>query len=126
MISEFSDGDRINGQFLISNSAKCLNNAGAAYMNLELKDSSGTINAKKWEASLEDETNLVIGSVIYLEGDVLKYKDSLQIKLLSYSVVDPKDVDVAKFVKAPPVPKEELINMSKASKMKIAVKSWII
>ena len=109
MISEFSDGDRINGQFLISNSAKCLNNAGAAYMNLELKDSSGTINAKKWEASLEDETNLVIGSVIYLEGDVLKYKDSLQIKLLSYSVVDPKDVDVAKFVKAPPVPKEELI-----------------
>ena len=109
MISEFSDGDRINGQFLISNSAKCLNNAGAAYMNLELKDSSGTINAKKWEASLEDETNLVIGSVIYLEGDVLKYKDSLQMKLLSYSVVDPKDVDVAKFVKAPPVPKEELI-----------------
>ena len=109
MISEFNDGDRINGQFLISNSAKCLNNAGAAYMNLELKDSSGTINAKKWEASLEDETNLVIGSVIYLEGDVLKYKDSLQMKLLSYSVVDPKDVDVAKFVKAPPVPKEELI-----------------
>ena len=109
MISEFSDGDRINGQFLISNSAKCLNNAGAAYMNLELKDSSGTINAKKWEASLEDETNLVIGSVIYLEGDVLKYKDSLQMKLLSYSVVDSKDVDVAKFVKAPPVPKEELI-----------------
>ena len=109
MISEFSDGDRINGQFLISNSAKCLNNAGAAYMNLELKDSSGTINAKKWEASLEDETNLVIGSVIYLEGDVLKYKDSLQMKLLSYSVVDPKDVDAAKFVKAPPVPKEELI-----------------
>ena len=88
MISEFSDGDRINGQFLISNSAKCLNNAGAAYMNLELKDSSGTINAKKWEASLEDETNLVIGSVIYLEGDVLKYKDSLQIKLLSYRMMN--------------------------------------
>ena len=109
MISEFSDGDRINGQFLISNSAKCLNNAGAAYMNLELKDSSGKKKKKKWEASLEDETNLVIGSVIYLEGDVLKYKDSLQMKLLSYSVVDPKDVDVAKFVKAPPVPKEELI-----------------
>ncbi len=109
MISEFKDGDRISGQFLVSNSAKCLNNAGAAYMNLELKDSSGNINAKKWDASESDESLFSIGSVVYIEGDVLKYKESLQLKVSSAKPVDNNDIDIAKFVKAPPVPKEELV-----------------
>ena len=108
MISEFKDGERISGQFLVANSAKCLNNAGAAYMNLELRDSSGMINGKKWEATSEDETLFAQGSVVYLEGDVLKYKESLQIKILTAKPVDINDIDVVKFIKAPPVPKEEL------------------
>ena len=108
MISEFKDGERISGQFLVSNSAKCLNNAGAAYMNLELRDSSGTINAKKWDVKPEDETLFVQGSVVYIEGDVLKYKESLQIKIITAKAVDINDIDVVKFIKAPPVPKEEL------------------
>ena len=109
MISEFKDGEHITGQFLVNTSAKCVNNQGSAYMNLELKDASGTINGKKWEASSEDESIYAQGNVIYIEAEVLKYKDSLQVKILSGEVVDPKDVDVVKFIKQPPVPKEELI-----------------
>ena len=109
MISEFMDGDHINGQFLVSNSAKCVNNSGGAYMNLELKDSSGSINAKKWEVTLDDENLFKVGSVIYLEGEVLKYKESLQLKVLKANEVDPNDIDIAKFIKNPPIPKEELV-----------------
>lgn len=109
MISEFKDGERISGQFLVANSAKCLNNAGAAYMNLELRDSSGMINGKKWEATSDDEALFAQGSVVYLEGDVLRYKESLQIKILTAKPVDINDIDVVKFIKAPPVPKEELV-----------------
>ena len=109
MISEFSDGDHLYGQFLVSNSSKCVNNSGGAYMNLEIRDSSGSINAKKWEANSDDESLYVIGSVVYIEGEVLKYKESLQVKILSGKPVDINEVDVAKFLKNPPVPKEELI-----------------
>ena len=109
MISDFLDGDHISGQFLVNSSAKCVNNQGSAYMNLELKDASGTINGKKWEASAEDETIYVQGNVVYIEGEVLKYKESLQVKILSGTLVDPNDIDVVKFIKQPPVPKEELI-----------------
>ena len=109
MISEFKDGEHITGQFLVNTSAKCVNNQGSAYMNLELKDASGTINGKKWEASSEDESIYAQGNVVYIEAEVLKYKDSLQVKILSGEVVDPKDIDVVKFIKQPPVPKEELI-----------------
>ena len=109
MIIDFNDGDHISGQFLVNSSAKCVNNQGNAYMNLELKDASGTVNGKKWEANLEDENIYQQGNVIYIEGEVLKYKESLQVKILSGTVVDPNDIDVVKFIKQPPVPKEELI-----------------
>ena len=109
MISEFKDGEHISGQFLVNTSAKGVNNQGSAYMNLELKDASGTINAKKWEANAEDETIYAQGNVVFIDAEVLKYKDSLQVKILSGEVVNPKDIDVVKFIKQPPVPKEELI-----------------
>ena len=109
MIADFIDGDHISGQFLVNSSAKCVNNQGSAYMNLELKDASGQLNGKKWEATSEDESIFAQGNVVFIEGEVLKYKDSLQVKILSGEVVDPKDIDVVKFIKQPPVPKEELI-----------------
>ncbi len=109
MIIDFNDGDHISGQFLVNSSAKCVNNQGSAYMNLELKDASGTVNGKKWEANAEDENIYQQGNVVYIEGEVLKYKDSLQVKILSGEVVNPDDIDVVKFIKQPPVPKEELI-----------------
>ena len=109
MIIEFNDGDHISGQFLVNSGAKCVNNQGSAYMNLELKDASGTVNAKKWEATAEDENIYQQGNVVYIEGEVLKYKESLQVKILSGEVVNPNDIDVVKFIKQPPVPKEELI-----------------
>ncbi len=109
MISEFKDGEHISGQFLVSNSAKCVNNSGMNYLNLDLKDSSGVINGKKWESNVEDEALFQVGNVVYIEGEVLKYKESLQVKILSAKAVDMDDVDVAKFIKQPPVPKEELV-----------------
>lgn len=109
MIMEYKDGEHVSGQFLISNSSKCVNNAGGAYMNLEVRDSSGSLNAKKWDVTGDDETTLVAGNIIHIEGEVLKYKESLQIKIVSVRPVDINEVDVAKFVKQPPIPKEELI-----------------
>ena len=86
LISELNDRDHVKGQYLVANSAKCVNNVGANYFNLDLRDSSGSINAKKWDVAVEDESIFVVGNVIYIEGEVLKYKESLQIKILSARV----------------------------------------
>lgn len=109
LISELIDGEHFKGQLLVGNSSKCVNNSGANYLNLELRDSSGTINGKKWDINGEDEAIFTIGNVVEIEGDVLKYKENLQIKVLSASSVPMDEVDTARFVKQPPVPKEQLI-----------------
>lgn len=108
LIKEIIEGERIFGQFLLSNVSKGVNNLGSAYLNLELKDASGTISGKKWEVAPGDENILVVGNVIQIEAETLKYKDNLQLKVLNIAPVDQDSIDVARFVAAPPIPREEL------------------
>ena len=110
MISEFIDGESIQGQFLVSSCSKGVNNYGAAYLNMELRDASGSINAKKWEVVNGDEELFVQGNVVSVSGETLKYKDSLQMKILSAKSVPINEINVEKFLKQPPIPKTELIN----------------
>ena len=109
MISEFNDHDHIEGQFLLGSVTKGVNATGGSYLSVELRDASGAINGKKWDATLQDEEIFVAGNIVYIVGETNRYKDVLQLKILSAELVSPDDVDIAKFVKAPPIPKEELI-----------------
>ena len=109
MISEFTDHDHIEGQFLVGNVTKGVNTAGGSYFSLELRDASGAITAKKWDATIEDEKIFIAGNVIAVIGETNRYKEVLQLKILSAEIVPLEDIDVSRFVKAPPVPKQELI-----------------
>ncbi len=109
MISSFSDGMRIEGQFLVGNASKSINNLGSFYYTLELRDASGSIQGKKWEITSEDEKILVAGNVILVTGEVVRYRDALQLKVLKASLVEEEDIDFLSLLTPPPVPKEELI-----------------
>ena len=109
MIADFKEHDHINGQFLIGSVSRGVNASGAAYLNLELRDASGSINGKKWDVNPDDDNIYISGNVVLIDGEIIKYKDNLQMKIMSGELVDPAEVDAAKFVKAPPIPKEELI-----------------
>ena len=110
MIIDFQEHQHVSGQFLLGSVSKGTNTMGAPYLNLELRDSSGSINGKKWDVLPEDENIIIPGNVVYIEGDVLKYKENLQIKVLTLKLVPIEEVDATRFIKLPPVPKEELIN----------------
>ena len=110
MISEFTDHDRIEGQFLLGSVSKGVNANGGSYFSVELRDASGSITAKKWDATLADEEIFVTGNVISIIGETNRYKDALQLKILSADVVPLEHIAVERLVKAPPIPKEELIN----------------
>ena len=109
MISELNDHEHVDGQFLVGSVSKGVNTAGGSYFSVELRDASGTITAKKWDATLQDEQIFVSGNVIALSGETNKYKDQLQLKILTAELVPLDQIDVERFVKAPPVSKESLI-----------------
>lgn len=109
MLNEYLDGEHISGQFLVSSVTKGTNAMGTQYLNIEIRDASTSLNAKKWEIYPNDEEIIVAGNVIHIEGEVLKYKESLQVKVLSVKPVNAEEIDVCKFLKQPPVAKEELV-----------------
>lgn len=108
MISNFSDGMRVEGQFLVASAAKSINNLGSFYYTVELRDASGSISAKKWEVTSADEEIFVAGNVVLINGEVVKYRESLQFKILKASLVEPENIDFSTLLTPPPVPREEL------------------
>lgn len=108
-INELKDGERVTLTVLVSNALKGVTNNGLTYLTIDFRDSTGTINAKKWEVTDRDEEIFQIGAVVRVTADVIFYKTSLQLKILAAEKLDEKDIDQAMFIKGPPVEKDELI-----------------
>ncbi len=109
MIADFIDSERVEGQYLIGNVSKGVNSIGSSYFSLELRDASGTIIAKRWDAKPEDDQIFLTGNVISVVGDTNRYRDVLQLKILSEEVLPAEKVDATRFVKAAPISKDELV-----------------
>jgi 3'-5' exoribonuclease len=102
-ISQFNAGDRIVGQFLLADAKKGVKESGAVYWSMVLQDNSGTMEAKKWDYSPEDEKTIVKGNVIQLDGDVLRYRNALQMKVHSVELIDQDKVDWSRFLSCAPM-----------------------
>ena len=53
-IKDFVDGDHIVGQLLVVACTKGTTDKGLSYLNITFQDKTGSIEAKKWDASDSD------------------------------------------------------------------------
>ena len=49
---------------------------------MTLQDDTGSIDAKLWNATEEQVQNLVKGTVVQIKGDVIKYNEDRQMKIV--------------------------------------------
>lgn len=108
LIKEFVADEKIEQNFLISNVTRGITTKGSSYYNVVLQDSSGTIDAKKWEINEGDELIFQPGNIVKVSGDVLNYRGSLQVRIGGGKLVEDKDIDPTHFVKSAPIKKSEL------------------
>ncbi len=108
LIRDFVENEKINQPFLINNVTKGITTKGSNYLNVILQDTSGTIEAKKWEVEANDENIIKVGDIVMIEGDVLVYKSGLQLRINKVSVVDDADLDISQFVPSAPASRSDL------------------
>ncbi len=108
LISELENGVKVKDQFLINSVTKNNTNNGSSYLNVELKDKSGTIYAKKWDYKDEDDDIIVVGNIVLIEGETNIYRNTLQIKIVNAYSLQEDEIDFTKFTKDSPVSLEEL------------------
>lgn len=105
MIKDFKDSEKFNGNLMINNFSKGVSNNGQPYLNITFQDASGNIEGKKWEINDKDLSLVEIGNIVYVNAEVLKYRDKNQLKVLTISE-SKGEIDLAEFVKSAPNTKE--------------------
>ncbi len=108
MISQFKDGERRQADLLVLDCKKGVTSTQKAYLTLVFQDQSGTIEGKKWDFDPDDEAIFAKGEVVSVSFDVLKYRDSLQLKVYSGERVATNALDWSKFIPNAPVALGEL------------------
>lgn len=107
-IKDFVDSDHIIGQLLVVACTKGTTDKGLSYLNITFQDKTGSIEAKKWDASESDLKLLAPGSVVMVDGLVNLYKGQPQLKVVGVGKIDPADVEMSNFARVSPIPLSEL------------------
>ena len=108
-INELVDGDHLIGQLLVTQANKGITEKGQAYINVSFQDKTGSLEAKKWEATDLDIATLVPGAVVNVDGVINLYKGQNQLKILSVSKVeDLSSINLAQFQRVSPIPLDEM------------------
>lgn len=85
----------------------------STYLSLTLQDETGSVDAKLWNANEEQVNTIVKGKVVQIKGDVIKYNDDRQIKIIKINVASNDDYDKIKFLKQAPLDSDFMINQIK-------------
>ncbi len=111
MIKDLKDGNSANGIYVVKSVTKGVsqNASQTSYLNIVLQDNSGTVDAKKWDASPEDIKKFQVGAILRIDGQAYQYKDKIQVKVLSAYEIRPEEVDLNALIISSPIPVEDLI-----------------
>lgn len=82
----------------------------STYLSLTLQDETGSIDAKLWNASEEQVETLVKGKVVQVKGDVIKYNEDRQMKIIKIVISSNDEKDKIKFLKQAPLESQYMIN----------------
>ncbi|MFV0424474.1 MAG: HD domain-containing protein [Bacilli bacterium] len=91
---------------LIHSSEKRFTTDGKMYLDLNLQDISGVVNAKLWSATEEDVSTFVNGKVVEVSGDVTVFRKENQVRIKKIEIYE--GMDVGHFLPSAPIEKELL------------------
>ena len=82
----------------------------STYLSMTLQDDTGSIDAKLWNATDEQVQNLVKGTVVQIKGDVIKYNEDRQMKIVKIHTGTQDDKERIRFLKQAPLDGQFMIH----------------
>src|ERR1700722_12130963 len=97
-VNQLSNGDSVDESFLGADKQLRANRQGNLYLNLELRDKTGTVGARLWNASESLAPLFEPGDFLHVRGKTQVFQGSLQIILNHLEVVDPSQIEPEDFL----------------------------
>lgn len=107
-ISDVQDGERVWLNVLLSEVSRGITSKGAPYLNFVIQDKTGVLEAKFWNVNEEQLHTLKAGMFVDLKGDILNYKDQLQMRVLEVHEANHDHQDIRDYLRSATFSKEEL------------------
>lgn len=79
------------------------------YLSIVFQDDSGKIDAKLWNASDEHMKSLKVGAVVRGKGDIIKYSDDRQMKIVSIDNISYQESQQVEFLSKAPLDSDLMI-----------------
>ena len=97
-VNQLVNGDSVDDAFLVADKQLRANRQGNLYLNLELRDKTGTVGARLWNASESLARLFEPGDFLHVRGKTQVFQGSLQIILNHLEVVDPSQIEPEDFL----------------------------
>ena len=97
-VNQLSHGDSVDESYLVADKQLRANRQGNLYLKLELRDKTGSVGARLWNASEGLARLFEPGDYLHVRGKTQVFQGSLQIILNHLEVVDPNQVEAEDFL----------------------------
>lgn len=106
-VCDLLKGQRFEGFLLVRSSDQRTGGNGARYLDLNLADRTGEVNAKVWDGNVPPPPP---GSVVKVRGGTLEYNGRLQLRVERIRAMAPTDeVDISALTPCAPEPPEAML-----------------
>ncbi len=97
-VNQLVHGDSVDEAFLVADKQLRANRQGNLYLNLELRDKTGTVGARLWNATENVARLFEPGDFLHVRGKTQVFQGALQIILSHFDVVDPSQIEPEDFL----------------------------
>lgn len=97
-VGQLTDGTSVDEVYLAADKQLRVNRNGNSYIQLDLRDCSGAISARLWNAGEPLFRTFEAGDYIRVRGKVQLYQGALQMILAGFDRVEPGDVEAGDFL----------------------------
>src|SRR5207248_8086334 len=94
-VQQFADGDNVEEVYLVVDKQLRANRNGNLFLQLELRDRTGTISARLWNAGEQLFRSFEAGDFLHVKGKVQLFQGALQMILNHVDRVAPEKVELA-------------------------------
>ncbi|MCQ2795770.1 MAG: HD domain-containing protein [Bacilli bacterium] len=105
-LNTLKEGDAYQEIYLVKSATMSVTVNNKKLLTILLQDKTGSMNAKKWDATAEDQEIFKPGKFVNISFDVTSYKEKLELRIR-----DARPVEVTKlddYIPTSPIPKETL------------------
>jgi 3'-5' exoribonuclease len=92
-VNQLSNGDAVDESFLVADKQLRANRQGNLYLHLELRDKTGSVGARLWNASEGLARTFEPGDYLRVKGKTQVFQGALQLILSHVEVVDPTKIE---------------------------------